>query len=164
MGNRRRKRRKTTVAQRRAKPAETAASEPARARRALRLVVMCYLFVAVLYAAKIPAGKGPDETAHLRYVEWLAQHHSLPVFDRTDPGPDYEFHQPPLYYVLCWPSYVLAQGGEVGGQVVRFFSLLISVALLYLTFALGRAMAPERPWCALAAAGIAARTSAARTA
>ena len=134
-----------------------AADAAAPPRRALRMLVICYLFLGALYLSKLPPGSGPDETAHVRYVEYLAQHHRLPVFDHTHPGPDYEFHQPPLYYTLCLPSYLLAaRDPAAAAQAVRFFSLLVSVALLYLTFALGRAIAPDRPWAALAAAGIVA--------
>ena len=129
--------------------------ESRRARRALRPVVVLYLFLACVYAVAIPAGKGPDETAHLRYVSWLADHHTLPVFAAVDPGADYEFHQPPLYYALALPVY-LAAGGEprTGGQGVRFFTAMIGLLLVYLTFALGRALVPERPWAAVGAAGV----------
>ena len=116
-------------------------------------MVVCYLAMASFYAVQVPAGKGPDETAHMRYVEFLAQEHRLPVFPKVTPGADYEFHQPPLYYLLCLPSY-LASGSsaEAKAQGVRLFSALLSVALLYLTFALARALAPERPWAAVGAA------------
>jgi len=129
--------------------------ESRRARRALRLVVVLYLFMASVYAVAIPAGKGPDETAHLRYVSWLADHHTLPVFDAADPGADYEFHQPPLYYALSLPVY-LAAGGEPrsAGQAVRLFTAVLGLLLVYLTFALGRALAPGRPWAAVGAAGV----------
>jgi hypothetical protein len=123
----------------------------------LRVVVVCYLFLALLYAVKIPFGNAPDETAHLRYLEYLAQHHRLPVFQTVNPGSDYEFHQPPLYYVLALPAYLMTQGPpEVKGQTVRFFSLLLGLALLYLTFLLARSLLPGRPWTALTAAGLVA--------
>jgi len=122
-------------------------------RRVLRAAVVCYLSAASFYAVQIPAGKGPDETAHLRYVEFLAREHRLPVFPKVNPGADYEFHQPPLYYLLCLPSYLaFGSSGEAKAQGVRLFSALLSVALLYLTFALARALAPERPWAAVGAA------------
>lgn len=131
--------------------------EAARARRALGLLVACYLFVGSFYASKLPAGKGPDETAHLRYIEHLAQHHSLPVFQSRNPGADYEFHQPPLYYLVCLPSYLLAaRDPAVAAQAVRFATLLLGLPLLYLTFALASLMACDRPWRALAATGVVA--------
>jgi len=134
-------------------PGRPALSRPDRARRSMRVVVVCYLFLAALYTIEIPFGKGPDETAHLRYVAHLAQQHRLPVFDRTNPAADYEFHQPPLYYLAVLPTYLLTRGEDAAkGQTVRFVTLLLGIALLYLTYALARALLPDRPWTALAAA------------
>ena len=154
-------------ARRRKKTSHSLANAPAAApasrgrtppRRALRIIVICCLALgAFVYAQGIPLGKGPDETAHLRYIEFLARHHRLPVFDPANPDPDYEFHQPPLYYLLCLPTYLLAGGeGPNAQQSLRFFTLLLSIALLYLTFALASALAPDRPWAAPAAAGVVA--------
>ena len=121
------------------------------------MVVIAYLALAGLYATSIPPGKGPDETAHVRYVSWLADNHRLPVFQREHPGADYEFHQPPLFYLVSLPTYLLAGGGgDVALQAVRFVSILFGIALLYLTFGLGRVLAPDRPWVAVAAAGVVA--------
>ena len=91
-------------------------------------------------------GKGPDETAHLRYIEHLAQTHRLPVFSAVSPGADYEFHQPPLYYVLALPGYLMTPGvGAHKGLTVRVFTLLLGLALIYLTYLLARRLAPDRP-------------------
>jgi len=149
MGPRKRKVKKTA-----ARPAVT---EAARARLAMRALVVLYLFIGLVYVAQVPAGTGPDETGHLRYVQWVAEHGSLPAFDRTGPGGNYEFHQPPLYYLSCLPSYRLGERltGDAG-RAVRIFSLLLALPLLYLTFALARTLAPDRPWLAVATAGIVA--------
>ncbi len=122
----------------------------------MRALVIAYLFIAASYATTIPLGKGPDETAHVRYVEFLTQEHRLPVFDPAHPDPDYEFHQPPLYYLLCLPVYTFSHGGDTGQQALRFFTLLLSLPLIYLTFALGRRLAPGIPWVAVAASGVVA--------
>jgi hypothetical protein len=152
MGNRRRDKRKRRTVKPALDAQQDRSRDALRARRALSIVVVCYLFLASLYVSEVPAGKGPDETAHVRYIEYLAQHHSLPVFQETNPGPDYEFHQPPLYYLICLPSYLLAgRDPAVSAQVIRFSTLLIGLPLLYLTFGLGRLMAPDRPRTGLAA-------------
>jgi 4-amino-4-deoxy-L-arabinose transferase-like glycosyltransferase len=122
----------------------------------MRAILIAYLFVGYYYASEIPLGKGPDETAHVRYIEFLATEHRLPVFDPANPDPDYEFHQPPLYYALALPVYFLAGSNESAQQAVRLFTLLLSLSLIYLTFALGRALAPDRPWAGVAAAGVVA--------
>jgi 4-amino-4-deoxy-L-arabinose transferase-like glycosyltransferase len=122
----------------------------------LRVIAIAYLFIAASYATTIPLGKGPDETAHVRYIEFLANEHRLPVFDPANPDPDYEFHQPPLYYALTLPVYLLAGGGDSGQQAVRFFTLLLSLALIYLTFHVAGLLAQGQPWVAAAAAGVVA--------
>jgi 4-amino-4-deoxy-L-arabinose transferase-like glycosyltransferase len=122
----------------------------------VRVIAVAYLFIAASYATTIPPGKGPDETAHVRYIEFLSNEHRLPVFDPANPDPNYEFHQPPLYYALALPAYLLAGGSEIGQQAVRFFTLLLSLALIYLTFHVARLMAQGSPWVAAAAAGVVA--------
>jgi hypothetical protein len=139
-----------------APPKDRAAERRDLPRRAMRVMVILYLFIAGSYASTIPLGKGPDETAHVRYIESLAQDHHLPVFDPAHPDPNYEFHQPPLYYLLCLPVYNLSHGGDSGQQAVRFFTLLLSLPLIYLTFALGRRLAPDDPWVGVAAASVVA--------
>jgi len=156
MANRqRKKRRKQLAAQAAGRRSGRPAPDPAR--QAMRLIAVAYVVVASLYATSIPLGKGPDESAHIRYVQFLAENHRLPVFDPENPDPDYEFHQPPLYYALSLPCYLLAGGaGETAQHAIRFFTLLISLALVYLTFGLARVLCPGKPWVAPAGAGIVA--------
>ncbi len=122
----------------------------------MRAIAIAFLFIGYYYATEIPLGKGPDETAHVRYIEFLATEHRLPVFDAANPDPNYEFHQPPLYYALALPVYLLGGSNESAQQAVRFFTLLLSLALVYLAFGLCRMLAPEEPWAAVAAAGVVA--------
>ena len=152
MGNPKRKRQRR-VARAQSQPAPVRPDAP---RRALRAIVIAYLFIAVSYALTIPLGKGPDESAHVRYLEFLTQQHRLPVFDPAHPDPDYEFHQPPLYYLASLPSFALAREAEASQQTVRFFTLIFSLALIYLTFAFARNLAPDDPWIPPAAAGVVA--------
>jgi len=157
MGSRKRKKRKAPVTAAAGAESDRRLDEAARARRALRMIVVLYVFLAFLYARSIPLGKGPDESAHVRYVQFLAENHHLPVLNPENPDPDYEFHQPPLYYALCLPAYVLAgENTDRAQQAVRFFTMLMSIALIYLTFSLARMLAPDRPWIAPGAAGMVA--------
>jgi 4-amino-4-deoxy-L-arabinose transferase-like glycosyltransferase len=78
-----------------------------------------------------------DEPAHLRYVQYVATQHALPVqthrfeeagaFKRND----FEFHQPPLYYVLAAPLYSLA-GHARGLLACRLFSALCGLGAVFL--------------------------------
>ena len=160
MGNRRRSKRRAALAAGPDTPAEATARAAQRARRALRWIVVFYLFLAGSYAVRVPLGQGPDETAHVRYVEHLARERQLPLyaFDPRTPGANYEFHQPPLYYALCLPTYLLSGGGDGTSQrAARLFTAVLSVGLIYLTFALARTLAPpERVWVPIGAAGVSA--------
>jgi hypothetical protein len=124
----------------------------------MRFIIVPYVLVgAIVYVQGMPLGAGPDETAHVRYIEFLAESHSLPVFDPAHPDPNYEFHQPPLYYALSLPAYLSAPGDRTAAlRAARLFTLLLSLVVLYLTFALGRALAPEGRWAPVAAAGLVA--------
>jgi hypothetical protein len=124
----------------------------------MRFIIVPYVLVgAIVYVQGMPLGAGPDETAHVRYIEFLADNNRLPVFDTANPDPDYEFHQPPLYYALSLPAYLSAPGDRGAAlRAARLFTLLLSLVVLYLTLALGRALAPESRWVPVAAAGIVA--------
>src|SRR5262245_25942561 len=84
-----------------------------------------------------------DEPAHLRYVEYVATRHDLPVQMHRfeEPGAfgraDFEFHQPPLYYILAAPLYSLAGPGR-GLLACRLFSALCGLATLVLLWRLLR--------------------------
>jgi 4-amino-4-deoxy-L-arabinose transferase-like glycosyltransferase len=71
--------------------------------RYLRFAIIAYFFIyAGTMAFLTPPYEGPDEIAHLEYMNFLARNHRLP--DQTDPMDggitSWEHHQPPLYYVL----------------------------------------------------------------
>lgn len=78
-----------------------------------------------------------DEPAHLRYVEYVANHHALPVQTHRfeEPGAfaraDFEFHQPPLYYAIAGGIYSAA-GPGAGPLACRLFSALCGIATLAL--------------------------------
>jgi uncharacterized membrane protein SirB2 len=94
----------------------------------------------------------PDEHGHMAYITELAHGH-LPVF-RVG-GQDYEAHQPPLYYLLCEPLYLIARhSGEAGAATaVRWVSVLLGLALAWVVFFLIADLFPERPWIAVCSAG-----------
>jgi 4-amino-4-deoxy-L-arabinose transferase-like glycosyltransferase len=104
------------------------------------IMVRCVLVIAV---PSEPGVKGRlegmnDEPAHFNYVRHLVEHRSLPIQTRhvREPGAfergDFEYYQPPLYYVVCAP--LLAVAGEpLGFQVCRLVSFacgLLSLLVL----------------------------------
>jgi 4-amino-4-deoxy-L-arabinose transferase-like glycosyltransferase len=65
----------------------------------------------------------------------------------------YEFHQPPLYYVLAAPVYSLA-GGSL--TALRLFSVLLGASIVLLAYGIARRIFPARPTLALGAAAFVA--------
>ncbi len=134
----------------------------------LAAIVVVYAAIGVLYASLTPTWQVPDEPAHYNYVRALAEGRGFPVIEPGDYDQDYlellkskdfppelsiesveyEDHQPPLYYLLATPIYLL-----FGGAVLplRLLSVLFGAALLLVAFGTVRAVFPARPELALMA-------------
>ncbi len=76
-----------------------------------------------------------DEPAHFNYVRYLVEQRAFPVQTRhvAEPGAferaDFEYYQPPLYYLLCAP--LVAVAGERAGLILcRALSLLCALLSL----------------------------------
>ena len=108
----------------------------------LAAILLVYLLLGVAFAVLTPAWQAPDEPAHYNYVRYVAETGNFPVLHMGDyphaymeqikaagfpPGMPidtirYEFHQPPLYYVLAAPVYeamfrAVAQALDGGGSI-----------------------------------------------
>lgn len=152
---------------------EPAASKSERAMWFLAAIVAAYLIIAVQYAARTPAWQVPDEPAHYNYVRAIVENRALPIlqpgdYDQafnerfTDPANTsnlpidpmrYEFHQPPLYYLLAAPIYALSGGSLLA---VRLVSVALGGALIVVAFLVARQVAPGRSSLALGAAAFVA--------
>jgi hypothetical protein len=115
-------------------------------------IMIAYAIAALSYVWYTPSWQAPDEPAHYNYIAYVAEERSLPVLESGDYDqalldsmlrshfnpPDgvtslrYEYHQPPLYYLLAAPVYWLTGGSLLA---LRLFSVLIgacAIAMLYL--------------------------------
>ncbi len=139
------------------------------ARAVLIAIVIIYVIVGALYAALTPAWQVPDEPAHYNYVRALAEDGSFPILEPGDYDQvynsrltserfppelsiaplEYEDHQPPLYYLLAAPVYLLFGGALLP---LRLLSVLFGAGLLLVAFGAVRAVFPARPELALMAA------------
>jgi 4-amino-4-deoxy-L-arabinose transferase-like glycosyltransferase len=139
----------------------------------LWLVVALYLVLAVAYAVYTPAWQAPDEPAHYNYIRYLAEEHRFPVLKPGDfPAayleeikgagfpPEmsiapirYEFHQPPLYYLLAMPVYRLFGGALLP---LRLLSVVLGALLLPVIYWTVREVVPEAPGLALGTAAFVA--------
>ncbi|HIC87843.1 MAG TPA: hypothetical protein EYP04_00320 [Anaerolineae bacterium] len=134
----------------------------------LLLILLAYLATGLLYAIYTPAWQVPDEPAHYNYVRYLVDNGRFPVLQAGDYPheyletlkarhfpPDlsidpvrYEFHQPPLYYLLAAPIYELT-----GGLLLplRLFSVGLGALLLLVVYRISRDLFPNHPLLPLAA-------------
>lgn len=125
-------------------------------------ILAVYLLAGALFATLTPDWQAPDEPAHYNYVHYLAAQSGFPelvsgcynqtylqqLTTRRFP-PElsitplcYEFHQPPLYYVLAVPLFSLTYGSLLA---LRLFSVILGGGVVTLAFLIGRAIFPERP-------------------
>ncbi|HSR34345.1 MAG TPA: hypothetical protein VLY63_27570 [Anaerolineae bacterium] len=134
----------------------------------LPAIVVVYAVLGSLYAAYTPAWQAPDEPAHYNYVQYLAERHRFPVLKAGDfPAayleeikaahfpPEmsiapirYEFHQPPLYYLLSVPLYRVFDGQPLP---LRLLSVAVGALLLVVVCWTVQTLAPNRPGLALGA-------------
>ncbi|OQA40264.1 MAG: hypothetical protein BWY52_02912 [Chloroflexi bacterium ADurb.Bin325] len=147
-------------------------------RLGLAAILVAYLLLAAAFAVLTPAWQAPDEPAHFNYVRYIAETGNFPVLHMGDyphayleqikaagfpadmpiDAIRYEFHQPPLYYVLAAPVYSLAAGRALIDALtaVRFLSVILGAGIVLLAYAIGRRAFPARPGLALAAAAFVA--------
>lgn len=98
----------------------------------LSVLLAVYIILTSLLIINIPINGAPDEAAHVQYVHHLAATGTLPVFIPLGSNyPGYEFHQPPLYYLLCVPLWK-ATGAGVQYYMCRLVSLLCGALTLVL--------------------------------
>jgi hypothetical protein len=128
-------------------------------------ILLIYGLAGTLYATLTPAWQAPDEPAHYNYIRYLATEKAFPelvaacydqaylseLTSRRFPSElsieavCYEFHQPPLYYLLAAPIFWLTGGSLL---TLRLFSLLLGAGVLTLAFLIGRAIFPLKPFIA----------------
>ena len=104
-----------------------------------------YLLLALLYLVRVPIGRQPDELSHMEYIAFIANEKSFPVFQGREKG-IYEAHQPPLYYLVCAPTYGVLHrfSHEAPILAARFVSWLAGTGIVWLTFLIAQSMFPGR--------------------
>ncbi len=125
----------------------------------IALIIVAYLVVGILYAVKTPPWQVPDEPAHYNYIKYLAENYRFPVLQMGDYPHNYleeikdkkfppemsieplryEFHQPPLYYILAAVVYKLFAGRLLP---LRLLSVLLGCCLLWVTYHIAKEIFP----------------------
>jgi 4-amino-4-deoxy-L-arabinose transferase-like glycosyltransferase len=136
-------------------------------------ILAAFLCLGTLYAVLTPAWQVPDEPAHYNYVRYLVAHRRLPELQMGDYDqaylnqitekrfpPDwsidsirYEYHQPPLYYLLLAPVYVLFGGALLP---LRLCSVLLAGGSVLTSYYVVKTVLPARSAPALGTAAFVA--------
>ena len=121
----------------------------------ITIIILAYIAIGALYAVYTPSWQAPDEPAHYNYVAYIAHKGRLPVLQMGDYPhqyleeiksrrfpPDmsiepirYEFHLPPLYYLLAVPIYIAFGGALIP---LRLFSVLLGAGVVWTAYRLAR--------------------------
>lgn len=125
-------------------------------------ILAVYLLAGTLFATLTPNWQAPDEPAHYNYVRYLAAQSGFPELvsrcynqaylqqltsqrfppDLSIDSLCYEFHQPPLYYLLATPLFIIS-GGSL--TALRLFSVVLGGGVVTLAFLIGRSSFPSYP-------------------
>ena len=134
-------------------------------RAALAVTLIAYAALAYGYAVLTPVWLNPDEPAHFNYVAFVARTGGLPELRQGDwdsallerlktgtlqPGDDvgsirYESWQPPLFYVLAAPVYLLGDSADSHGTLLRLriFDAVLGGLTLLVAYVVARAALPK---------------------
>ncbi|MCA9986531.1 MAG: DUF2142 domain-containing protein [Anaerolineales bacterium] len=124
----------------------------------ITLLIIVYFVAAGLYAALTPPWQAPDEPAHYNYIRQLAEG-DFPVIEAGDydqayqamaidarfDGYDvsefeYEDWQPPLYYLIQTPFFLLSDGDLL---VLRLVSVVMGAGVVLLAYRIARMLLLE---------------------
>ena len=120
----------------------------------LGVILGVHVVLALVYWHYTPFGAPPDEGPHGKYVAVLAGTGSLPVFDASNRG-DYEYHQPPLYYLMGTPFYCVGRAIRMAdpAAMVRLLSLILGGLSILAAYAVVRSAFPDERILPLTCAG-----------
>jgi len=115
---------------------------------ASRLIIISAALLATQYLLKTPYNlRGHDVLGHLEYIWYIVRHHKLPL---SFGG--WEFHQPPLYYLLMTPVFYLGERFSLYQlqSAIQLFSLFCWIASIFVADRLLTHLNPNsRCWRAL---------------
>jgi 4-amino-4-deoxy-L-arabinose transferase-like glycosyltransferase len=132
------------------------------------LILVSYLLLGVLFALRLPAWQAPDEPAHYNVMAQMAAGNLLPTIEMGDwdneylealkaedfapelldnlSSVQYENHQPPLYYWLGTPFFLISNGNLF---VLRLYSLVLGAVTVLSSYLIGKEIFPNQPQIAL---------------
>jgi hypothetical protein len=125
------------------------------------VILAVYLLAGVLFATLTPNWQAPDEPAHFNYMHFLSIQSGFPELvsrcynqaylerlkaQRFPPELPldtlcYEFHQPPLYYLLATPLFIISGGSLLA---LRLFSVILGAGTVALAYFIAQTIFPGR--------------------
>jgi 4-amino-4-deoxy-L-arabinose transferase-like glycosyltransferase len=108
-------------------------ARPLSPNRLLALVFSVGLVCRLAFVFFTPTFHAPDEESHYNYVKYLVEQRAFPVqvSKLGDPGNEMEYFQPPLYYLLLTPifllGHVLSDSDAFSLSLMRLFSVALWV-------------------------------------
>lgn len=138
-------------------------------------MLLCQFALGLLYATRTPVWQAPDEPAHYNYVRALVDYGAFPILQSGDydqryleqikaakfppnmpiDAIRYEAHQPPLYYLLAAPVYLIARAANFDSiLLLRYMNVALGVVLSALAFLIFTRVFPTQPTLQLAGVGI----------
>ncbi|MBE7550994.1 MAG: glycosyltransferase family 39 protein [Anaerolineales bacterium] len=125
------------------------------------VILTVYLLAGVVFATLTPNWQAPDEPAHFNYVHFLSIQSGFPELvsrcynqaylerlksQRFPPELPldtvcYEFHQPPLYYLLATPVFIVSGGSLLA---LRLFSVILGAGVVGLAYLIALTIFPGR--------------------
>jgi hypothetical protein len=98
-------------------------------------IISVGLLCRIIFTFCVPANSAPDEKAHLNYIKYISENKTLPVqpyvFDLN--RGDYEYYQPPLYYLTMSLFYNLSSVLNFTEDVKLFQIRSISIIMWLVT-------------------------------
>jgi len=115
---------------------------PLSARSLLVVLLVIGVVGRMAYVFFTPIFYAPDEQSHFNYIKYVSENGSLPVLTKGmgDPANEWEYHQPPLYYVLLVPVFQAANAAFHNLTVTVYALRLCSFILWALNIWLGLAL------------------------
>lgn len=106
-------------------------NQPSNLRSLFASVLVVGLLVRLAYVFFTPVFYAPDEQPHFNYIKHLAENRSFPlqISKLGDASNDWEYNQPPLYYLAATPVYGMMQAAFHNQTATVIALRLFSVAL-----------------------------------
>src|SRR5215472_18487759 len=101
------------------------------ARSLFRTVLVAGFLCRLAFVFLTPIYYAPDEQPHINYIKYISEHNAFPVLTTKlgDPANEWEYCQPPLYYLLLVPVFravtILFHSVAAAVWVLRLFSVLL---------------------------------------